>query len=96
MRDTNPRQVDNLEVNEADDGLVVYDANLDAVHYLNSSASMVFDLCDGSRDAQGILNVLKEIYGSSSLSIEEVRSGLSALATRALIRWEPNENQPAD
>lgn len=94
MTDTNPRQADDLEVNEAEDGLVVYDANLDMVHYLNSSAAIIFDLCDGSRDIHEIFAVLAEAYRTSSLSIEEVQSGLSDLAQKGLIHWEPNGDPP--
>ena len=52
-----------LEVTEAEDGLVVHDPVQDVEHHLNPSAAAVFDLCDGSRDAQGIAATLAGVYG---------------------------------
>jgi hypothetical protein len=35
-----PRTIDGLEINEVRDGLIVYDATRDRVHYLNATASL--------------------------------------------------------
>ena len=50
MNNANPIRADSLEINEAEDGLVVYDPAEDMVHHLNPSAALIFDLCDGTRD----------------------------------------------
>lgn len=39
-----------LEVNEVEDGLVIYDTSRDRVHYLDTTASIVFALCTGAND----------------------------------------------
>ena len=46
--------VPGLDVNPADDGLVVYVAATDTVHHLNKTAGVIFGLCDGTRDASAI------------------------------------------
>lgn len=80
-----PRKVESLEVNEADDGLVVYDASRDQVHHLNPSAAVIFDLCDGVRDADEIAAALAEVYGLAAPPVADTRAGLDELAARGLI-----------
>lgn len=81
-----PRKVDSLEVNDADDGLVVYDAARDEVHHLNPSAAMIFDLCDGVRDVDAIASVLAEVYGLAEPPLAETRAGLDDLLARGLVQ----------
>lgn len=87
MTDINPRKADSLEVNEAEDGLVVYDPVHDMVHHLNPSASLIFDLCDGTRDADAIAGVLAETWSLEGSPTNEARAGLEELAERKLIHW---------
>ncbi len=87
MSDAYPRRADLLEINEADDGLVVYDPVHDRVHHLNTSASMIFDLCDGTRDVEAIAQILAEAYDLSAPPREDAVAGLEDLADRELIHW---------
>jgi hypothetical protein len=87
-----PRQIEGLEVNEAEDGLVVFDPVRDMVHHLNSSASLIFELCDGKRNPDTIAAILGEAYGLPSSPIDEAVAGLQALAERGLIRWSAQES----
>lgn len=79
-------QVEELEVNEADDGLVVFDPANDVVHHLNASAALIFELCDGTRDAADIARIVGEAYALPAPPSAEVLVGLTDLAERALIR----------
>ena len=88
MTDMNPRKAASLEVNEAEDGLVVYDPQHDMVHHLNPSASLIFDLCDGTRDAEEIARVLAEAWKLQAPPTDEARAGLEELAERKLIHWD--------
>jgi Coenzyme PQQ synthesis protein D (PqqD) len=85
MTDMNPRKADSLEINEAEDGLVVYDPGHDMVHHLNPSAALIFDLCDGTRDADEIARVLAEAWSLQDAPIDDVRAGLEELTERKLI-----------
>jgi hypothetical protein len=87
MSGARPRMVAGLEVNEADDGLVVYDPATDMVHHLNASASLIFELCDGSRDPDAIARILGEAYGLSTPPSDEALAGLRDLDERGLIAW---------
>lgn len=88
MSDPRPRQAATLEVNEADDGLVIYDPANDMVHHLNATASVVFDLCDGNRDADDIAGVLAEAYGLDSPPRDHALTALTDLSERKLIHWD--------
>jgi hypothetical protein len=92
MNDGYPRKVQRLEVNEADDGLVVYDPATEMVHHLNPSASLIFDLCDGSRDVDGIAELLAEAYGLDAPPRSEVLVGLEELARLSLVTWEAHNS----
>ncbi|HYB31739.1 MAG TPA: PqqD family protein [Solirubrobacteraceae bacterium] len=87
MTDHNPRRRSSLEVNEAEDGLVVYDPATDMVHHLNPSAALIFDLCDGSRDPESIARVVGEVFGIQPPPLEETHAGLHELAGQRLITW---------
>jgi len=93
MIDDNPRRLEPLEVNEAEDGLVIYDPARDMVHHLNPSAAVIFDLCDGTRDADTIARVLGEAYGLREPPLEDAIAGLRELADRQLISWETQAGQ---
>jgi hypothetical protein len=92
MSDAYPRRADRLEVNEADDGLVVYDPTHDKVHHLNPSAAIIFDLCDGTRDAEAIAEILGEAYDLAAPPRDDASAGLEELANRRLIRWGPHDD----
>jgi PqqD family protein of HPr-rel-A system len=85
MIDMNPRKADSLEINEAEDGLVVYDPVHDMVHHLNPSAALIFDLCDGTRDADAIAAVLAEAWSMEAPPTDQVQAGLEELAELKLI-----------
>lgn len=87
----NPVRIESLEVNEADDGLVVYDPARDMVHHLNPSAAVIFDLCDGTRDPAAIAGVLEQAYDLESPPLDDALTGLRDLAERELIRWDGQE-----
>ncbi len=52
-----------LEINEVRDGLIVYDATRDRVHYLNATASVVFTLCDGEHSPDAMADELASLFG---------------------------------
>ena len=91
MSDHNPRRLESLEINEAEDGLVIYDPATDMVHHLNPSAAVIFDLCDGTRDPDAIARLLGEAYGLHPPPLEQAIAGLRELADRQLISWDAQE-----
>lgn len=92
VSDSHPRRAEALEVNEAEDGLVVYDPAREMVHHLNPSAAMIFDLCDGTRDIDAIAGILSEAYELAAPPREDTIAGLNDLAERRLIHWDAHDS----
>jgi Coenzyme PQQ synthesis protein D (PqqD) len=92
---SNPIRRDGLEIDEAEDGLIVFDPSEDMVHHLNPSAAIIFDLCDGSRDLDAIAALLGEIYELTTPPREDALVGLRGLAERKLISWETHADKTA-
>jgi hypothetical protein len=77
---------DGLEVTHAPDGCVVYDAGREKVHYLNPTAGIVYELCDGANSLQTIGAFLGQAYGLDQDPIEATRDCLKSLIAEGLIR----------
>ena len=48
-------QASNLEVHEVPDGYIVYQQERDRVHYLNKTAAIIFEFCDGKHESDDIV-----------------------------------------
>ncbi|HEY2814314.1 MAG TPA: PqqD family protein [Acidimicrobiales bacterium] len=81
-----PARADGLEVNDVSDGLVLYQQDPERVHYLNNTASLVFELCDGRRSPDEIATLLREAFTLERLPIEEVASCIDELRGQGVIR----------
>jgi hypothetical protein len=81
-----PSKVDGLDVNEVKDGLIVYESERDRVHYLNATASIVFELCDGTADSSGIADLIAKAYGLDEVPVADVEACLVQLREEGLLR----------
>jgi hypothetical protein len=81
-----------LEITHAPDGCVVYDPVAEKVHYLNPTAGVVFELCDGANSARTIGDFLKTAYALDSAPIESVRECLISLLDQRLVRLCPKSS----
>ena len=57
-----PRHAEGVEINQVADGYVVYHPARDRVHYLNQTATIVLELCNGKNDAAKIASLLQTAY----------------------------------
>jgi Coenzyme PQQ synthesis protein D (PqqD) len=57
-----PVRSDAIDINPVADGYVVYDPATDLVHYLNHTAAMVLELCDGRDTVTEIAAFLAEVF----------------------------------
>jgi PqqD family protein of HPr-rel-A system len=58
-----PERAPHLDVNLVSDGYVVFDPRSDRVHYLNHTAALVLELCNGQNTRAEIVEVLQSAYG---------------------------------
>jgi hypothetical protein len=73
-----------LDVNEVPDGYIVYQVAADRVHYLNNTAAIVFELCDGARDTDDIVSRMKKIFEGAADN--EVEACIESLLKEGLVQ----------
>ena len=95
-------QAGDLEIHQVPDGYIVYQSDRDRVHYLNKTAAIIFEFCDGSHEADDIVaRVAKafELGGSVLEPAEDTPYGRIATAadpTGAVFKLvAPNAQMPA-
>jgi len=81
-----PRIADNLEINQVEDGYVIYQADQDRVHYLNKSAVVVLESCTGENTLDEIEQILQEVFDLAEVPRKEVVQCLDSLYKEGLIK----------
>ena len=78
-------QTDGLDVNQVPDGCVVYQTKTDRVHFLNPTAMIIFELCDGQLSVAEIEEILVSAYELKTFPAEEFSSCFNNLVAEGLI-----------
>ena len=81
----NPRHVDNLDINPADDGYIIYQPEQDRVHFLNPTAVLILELSNGENSPEEIVELVKQAYGLAEAPAEEVHGALKQLKAEGLL-----------
>jgi hypothetical protein len=81
-----PKRIDGLDVNELPDGYIIYQKEGDRVHYLNPTAVLVFEMCDGQVTADAIPDLLKQAYALPEAPTADVDACLTKFLDEGLIR----------
>lgn len=74
-----------LEIREAPDGFVVYDAARDRLHYLNRTAALLLESCDGTLSAAELPDLLAAAFELGTPPREEVEICLAKLLDEGLL-----------
>jgi Coenzyme PQQ synthesis protein D (PqqD) len=85
MTPQRPTIAEGLDVNETDDGLIIYQESTDRVHHLNPTAAVVFELCDGTRSAQDIARLVAETFALAHSPQAETKACIEDLTREHLI-----------
>ena len=84
--DAYPRRAEDIEINPVPDGYIVYQPSQDRVHYLNHTAVIVLELCNGRVRAADIPRILKDAYDLWNPPTDEVAACLDTLSSEGLVR----------
>lgn len=57
------KTIDGVDLNEVPDGYVIYDNDANKVHYLNTTAAIVYQLLDGNQTVDSIAELVKQAFG---------------------------------
>lgn len=79
------RRAAGIEQSPVPDGSVVYDSRSREIHYLNATATMVLDLCDGERSREAIAALLQSAFDLAAAPVEDVGQCLAELRDKNLI-----------
>lgn len=83
-----------LDRHELPDGTVIADLARGKAHLLNPTAAAVFELCDGTRDAEEIAQVLARLFHAAEPVEEEVEACLDKLCQLGLVEPVPRKTGP--
>jgi hypothetical protein len=74
-----------LDVNEVPDGYVIYQTAADRVHYLNKTAALVFELCDGARGPDDIVSRVSMMFELPESVNGEIKTCINSLLQEGLV-----------
>ncbi len=81
-----PCKSDGLETDEVEDGFVVYQPDRARVHYLNPTANLILELCDGELTPAQIAELIAQAFDLAEPPMQEVEEALATLAAEGLTR----------
>ncbi len=84
------RQVDGLEVHEADDGLIIFNSSTDRVHHLNQTAGVLFELCLQAQTLADLLESMQQLYQLQRTPLDEIQQTVTKLVDEGVLE-EVNE-----
>ena len=80
------RVADGVEINRVADGYIVYHPERDRVHYLNHTAVLLLEFCNGQTAARELPALLQTAYSLSEAPTDEVAQCLDKLLDEGLVR----------
>ena len=90
MTTIEPRDIyvksENHEFNHVPDGYVIYQTARDRVHFLNPTAVIVYELCDGKHNVEQIGHFLEQSYALSAPPLAEVEACVADLVKEEIVR----------
>jgi hypothetical protein len=81
-----PRKADGIEIHAVGDECAVYETAADRIHYLNPTAALILEFCDGNRSAAEIAALVQEAYGLPDAPLDEVNGCLNNLKETGIVR----------
>jgi PqqD family protein of HPr-rel-A system len=80
-----PTRTDGLEIDDVEDGFMVYQPDRARVHYLNPSAKLILEMCDGTLTAAQIAELISDAFDLPAQPRQEVDDALAKLEAEGLI-----------
>jgi hypothetical protein len=75
-----------LDIHEVPDGYIIYQPDRDRVHYLNKTAAIILEFCDGARPADDIVSRVARVYDLGPSALDEIRAALVSLKNEGLVQ----------
>lgn len=78
-------RAEGLEIHDVPDGYIIYQTARDKVHYLNKTAAIIFEFCDGQRDRSEIVSRVATAFELAPRMHDEVSNCLDSLIGEGLL-----------
>jgi len=83
-----PQRQDDYTLEVIDDEILLYHPSKEQILYCNPTASLVWNLCDGKRTLQEIIDLLTEAYPDSTEAItKDTQNTLQMFETQGAIQF---------
>jgi len=83
-----PKSICGLDISPTEDGYIIYQPELDRVHYLNHSAILILELSTGQNSVQEITSLVQDAYGLAEPPMEQVVDIIEKLRQQGLLEQE--------
>lgn len=80
-----PSTVPGLEITPVADGYIVYQPDRDRIHYLNATAAVVLEFCNGRNAVDDLPELLRLAFDLAEPPVEAVETCLETFARERLI-----------
>ncbi|HET7033799.1 MAG TPA: PqqD family protein [Casimicrobiaceae bacterium] len=78
-------RVPGLEINEVTDGFLVYQRDRDRVHFLNATATLVLESCDGTLAAAELPQLVAAAFDLDAPPVDDVAACIETLLREGLV-----------
>ena len=82
-----PRRVEGYAIEQLDSEVLLYDPRRTAVIYLNATALLVWQLCDGRRSSADIVDLLAAAFHDSPQVPVDVAAALALLSGQGVLTF---------
>lgn len=79
------QRAQDLEVHEVPDGYIIYQTAADNVCYLNKTAAITFEFCDGKLGADEVVTRVAKAFDLDTSAHAEIKACLDSLVKEGLI-----------
>ena len=86
LTEASPVRSEGLEINVMHDGVVIYQRDKKKIHYLNHTAGLVLEFCDGRHTPEELAKMVGEVCGLPEPPRDDIINCLQDLRSKDLIR----------
>ncbi len=82
-----PVQRGGVECEQLDDEAVIYDRTHHSLHYLNSTAYLIWRNCTGETSVRQLLQEIADEFDGDKPPMDELAAALADLVSNGLVDW---------
>ena len=80
-----PKLAQDIEINQVEDGYVIYQQEKDRVHYLNHTAVIVLESCTGKNTVDDIVQIVQDVFDLPESPGKDVQECLESLIKEGIV-----------